>query len=108
MDPVTTQSCLVRDVKMKYLEEIYLFSLSINESEIIDFFPLGSSLNNEVLKIMPVQKQNACWPVGQIKAFVAIGDYNGHVCLCVTCTKEVATAILGTIIQAKFSILPVW
>uniref|UniRef100_A0A8C2M7S5 Small ribosomal subunit protein uS5 n=1 Tax=Cricetulus griseus TaxID=10029 RepID=A0A8C2M7S5_CRIGR len=56
-------------MKIKSLEEIYLFSL--------------------------------------FKAFVAIGDYNGHVGLGVKCSKEVATAIRGAIILAKLSIVPV-
>ena len=43
----------------------------------------------------------------RFKAFVAIGDYDGHVGLGVKCAKEVATAIRGAIIQAKLSIIPV-
>merc|ERR1712013_533569 len=37
----------------------------------------------------------------KIQAFVAIGDYDGHVGLGVKCAKEVATAIRGAITQAK-------
>lgn len=39
--PVTKLGRLVKDMKIKCLEEICLFSLPIKESEIIDFFPLG-------------------------------------------------------------------
>ena len=93
-------------MKIKSLEEIYLFSLPIKKSEITDFF-LGASLKDEVLKIMPVQKQTRAGQRTRFKAFVAIGDYNGHVGLGVKCSKEVATAIRGAIILAKLSIVPV-
>jgi len=96
----------VKDLKIKSLEQIYLYSLPIKEFEIIDFF-LGPSLKDEVLKIMPVQKQTRAGQRTRFKAFVAIGDFNCYVGLGVKCSKEVATAIRGAIIQAKLSIIPV-
>ncbi|KAB0372244.1 hypothetical protein FD755_016036 [Muntiacus reevesi] len=87
--PVTKLGCLVKDMKIKSLEEIHLFSLPIKEFDIIDFF-LGASLKDET----------------RFKAFVAIRDYNGCVGSDVKCSKAVDTGICGAIILAKLSIIP--
>lgn len=105
--PVTKLGRLVKDGKIKTLEEIYRFSIPVKEFQIIDHFFEKKDLTDEVIKIMPVQKQTKAGQRTRFKAFVIIGDSNGHVGLGVKCSKEVATAIRGAIIQAKLSIIPV-
>lgn len=103
--PVTKLGRLVKDGKIKSMDEIYRFSIPVKEYQIIDyFFP---KLTDEVIKIMPVQKQTKAGQRTRFKAFVIIGDSTGHVGLGVKCSKEVATAIRGAIILAKLSIIPV-
>jgi len=115
---------LVSRGAIKKLEDIYLFSLPIKEYQIIDHFipsnkrggppmmdmgdsPKGSKLDDEVMKIMPVQKQTSAGQRTRFKAFVAVGDQNGHVGLGSKCSKEVAGAIQGAIIVAKLSVIPI-
>ena len=52
--PITKLGHLFKDLRINSLE-IYLFSLTFNETEIIDVSSLGTSL--KVLKIMPLRKQ---------------------------------------------------
>lgn len=48
--------CLGLQGKIKSLETIYLYSMPVKEYQIVEYF-LGSALKDEVMKIMPVQKQ---------------------------------------------------
>jgi small subunit ribosomal protein S2e len=95
------------DGKIRSIEEIFLFSLQIKEYQIVDHLLGGDKLQDEVMKIMPVQKQTTAGQRTRFKAYVAVGDGDGHLGLGVKASKEVATAIRGGIISAKMNILPI-
>jgi len=103
--PVTKLGRLVKDGKVDSLEDIFLFSIPVKEAQIIDHFL--PTLQDEVMKIMPVQKQSSAGQRTRFKAFVAIGDGKGHVGLGVKCSSEVANAIRGAITIAKLNVVPV-
>jgi small subunit ribosomal protein S2e len=96
---------LVKEGQIRSLEEVFLFSIPVKEYQIIE--ALLSGLQDEVLKIMSVQKQTRAGQRTRFKAFVVVGDSNGHVGLGVKSAKEVATAIRGAIIDSKINIVPV-
>ena len=59
------------------------------------------------MKIMPVQKQTTAGQRTRFKAFIAVGDKNGHIGLGVKTSAEVANAIKGAITLAKITVVPV-
>ncbi|KAI0559804.1 Ribosomal protein S5 [Gracilaria domingensis] len=103
--PMTKLGRLVKEGHIRSLEEIFLFSIPVKESQIIE--ALLSGLQDEVLKIMAVQKQTRAGQRTRFKAFVVVGDSKGHVGLGVKSAKEVATAIRGAIVNSKLNIVPV-
>jgi len=105
--PVTKLGRLVREGKILKLEQIYQFSLPIKEYQIVETLLGDKEVKDEVMKIMPVQKQTRAGQRTRFKAFVVVGDGAGHIGLGQKCSKEVATAIRGAIIAAKISIIPV-
>lgn len=96
---------LVKDLKIKSLEEIYLFCLPIKESEIIDFSRKRSL--RMVLKILPVQKQTQAGQRSKFKASLVLGEDNSDAGLGIKCSKKVTTTIRLANILAKLSIVPV-
>ncbi|KAF0852881.1 40S small subunit ribosomal protein uS5 (rpS2) [Andalucia godoyi] len=104
--PFTKLGRLVRDGKISSLEQIYSNALPIKEAQIIDHF-LGGKLKEEVMKVMPVQKQTRAGQRTRFKACVVVGDRDGHVGLGYKSASEVANAIKGAMTNAKLSLIPV-
>merc|ERR1712010_152003 len=103
--PCTKLGRLVKEGKIAKLDHIYFYSMAIKEPGIVDHFI--PNIKDEVMKIQPVQKQTSAGQRMKFKAYVIVGDFDGHVGLGVKGAKEVATAIRGAIARAKLSLVPV-
>jgi len=104
--PCTKLGRLVKDGKIKSLEEIFLFSLPIKEFQIVDHI-LGAALKDEVMQISPVQKVTAAGQRTRFKTYIAVGDGNGHIGIGCKTANEVANAIKGAVINAKMNVIPI-
>lgn len=104
--PCTKLGRLVKDGKIKSLEEIFLFSLPIKEYQIVDHI-LGPALKDEVMQISPVQKVTAAGQRTRFKTYIAVGDGDGHLGIGCKTANEVANAIRGAVINAKMNVVPI-
>lgn len=68
---------------------------------------LGKALKVELIERMRVQKQTRAGQRTRVKAFVVVGDHNGHVGLGVKHAKEEAIAISGASNLAKINVVPI-
>jgi small subunit ribosomal protein S2e len=98
---------LVKDKKIRTLEEIYLFSFPIKEHQIVDNFYGEGQLKDDAMLIYPVQKQSSAGQRTRFKAYTVVGDSNGHVGVGTRTAKEVALAIRASLIAAKLSLVPI-
>jgi len=100
---------LVKEKKIRSLEEIYTHSIPIKEAPIVDVLikERDKTLCDEVMKIISVQKQTKAGQRTRFKAIVVIGDQDGHVGLGIKVAKEVQIAIKGALIVAKLNLIPV-
>merc|ERR1711939_726153 len=100
---------LVKAGKITNFEEIFRFAIPIKEPQIVDQLVKrnNNTLKEEVMKVKPVQKQTKAGQRTRFKAWVLIGDENGHIGLGQKAHKEVQGAIKGATLDAKMNIIPV-
>lgn len=103
--PITKLGRLVKDGKVRNINDIFAFGIKIKEYQIVDTLLPG--LKEELMTMQSVQKQTSAGQRTRMKAYVAIGDSAGHVGLGVKCAKDVQGAVRGAMIQAKLSLIPV-
>lgn len=101
--PKTHLGNLVKASKVT-LEDIFTYTLSIKEPEIVDFF-LKDSLKEEVLCVKSVQKQTKAGQRTRIKALVCVGDGKCFVGIGAKTSRDAATAIRGAMQRAKCSLM---
>jgi len=107
--PTTKLGRLVKSGKVKTFEEIFRYCIPIKEPQIVDHLikKASGNIKEEVMKVKPVQKQTKAGQRTRFKAWVLIGDENGHIGLGQKAHKEVQGAIKGATLDAKMNLIPV-
>lgn len=104
-EPRTKLGQMVKEGKIRTIDEIFAANLLIKEPEIVD--ALLPNLKQELLSINIVQRQTDAGEVSQFQAVVALGNEDGYVGIGIGKARQVRQAIEKAVREAKLNIIPV-
>jgi small subunit ribosomal protein S5 len=104
-EPRTELGRLVKEGKIRTIDEIFANNYIIKEPEIVDILLPG--LKQELLAVNLVQRQTHAGERNQFRAVVAVGNEDGYVGVGVGKAKQVRQAIEKAVREAKLNIIPV-
>jgi small subunit ribosomal protein S5 len=104
-EPRTELGRLVKEGKIRTIDEIFANNYIIKEPEIVDILLPG--LRQELLAVNIVQRQTHAGERSQFRAVVAVGNEDGYVGVGVGKAKQVRQAIEKAVRDAKLNIIPV-
>ncbi|CCC82042.1 30S ribosomal protein S5 [Thermoproteus tenax] len=104
-EPRTRLGQLVKEGKIRTIDEIFAANQVIKEPEIVD--ALLPNLKQELLSLNIVQRQTDAGEVSQFQAVVALGNEDGYVGLGIGKARQVRQAIEKAVREAKLNIIPV-
>jgi small subunit ribosomal protein S5 len=104
-EPRTELGRLVKEGKIRTIDEIFANNYIIKEPEIVDILLPG--LKQELLAVNIVQRQTHAGERSQFRAVVAVGNEDGYVGVGVGKAKQVRQAIEKAVRDAKLNIIAV-
>lgn len=104
-EPRTRLGQLVKEGKIRTIDEIFAANQVIKEPEIVD--ALLPNLKQELLSLNIVQRQTDAGEVSQFQAVVALGNEDGYVGVGIGKARQVRQAIEKAVREAKLNIIPV-
>ncbi len=104
-EPRTELGRLVKEGKIRTIDEIFANNYIIKEPEIVDILLPG--LKQELLAVNLVQRQTHAGERSQFRAVVAVGNEDGYVGVGVGKAKQVRQAIEKAVREAKLNLIPV-
>ncbi|ABL88469.1 SSU ribosomal protein S5P [Pyrobaculum islandicum DSM 4184] len=104
-EPRTELGRLVKEGKIRTIDEIFANNYIIKEPEIVDILLPG--LKQEILNINVVQRQTHAGERSQFQVVVAVGNEDGYVGVGIGKAKQVRQAIEKAVREAKLNLTPV-